>query len=896
MKRKGSRILAGVLIAALLLPLALKVGAEEIYGLLSGSSFSSYITFYNMKNEEAALYVSKSVESADAEHPAPEDDVFEFVLKLNGEIARDLHYTLMDEKGNHIYNYEDGQTTTEDKNKFEVELKTDRYGRFFLKAGQTAKFENLRPNDYYEVTESECDPYVQIDPPAGEAAKGTLTPEGADRVFRNLYPGTFTVRKTVPYPAHYELPETPAFKFLLKIDDEPCAGMAYHVMDAETGAKISEGTTAEDGTFTLHGNTYAVFPGIPADRDYYVEEILEDWTSEGWRVSGDTSYEGATGSDSAAVNFTNVIASFAVSKEIFGGEASEDPFTFQVLDEHGDPVSGALSYYLYDKRLQLVEGEQPLATAEDGTFLLKGGQKAVFIGIPKGTVYGVRETDSGRYVPYLPAGEGYLGKTVGDSPEVLPFVNAVVPSTTLLTVKKALIDNSEDHSAPKDREFSFRITQLVEGEYVPIPNAPYDIIDAEGTGTYTTDENGVFKLKAWQTARFLKLKKGETYRVEELNPEADTAGFTAVSSAEAVIMTKELTDAEGDPLTVSYPSGKTNPVTYYLVRVEDGGNVAVGGAAFTVTGGVGTQEKETASDGRFSLQQGETAEFTGLEEGKTYRIIEQSSPSVLGFCTASGSIPVAENGTLTIRIPTSGNESIAADADITLKLRRVVNGGFNFVAGQAYVVVHSDNTTSSGTTASDGSLVLRKGDTAYFSGLAEADYLISKSVSEDNVGFTLIGDQAKEGTLTEEALNMTFQNSYKEPDEPTVSIQKKNMKEEPLTGASMQLIKKDGSSETVITSWVSGQTPHEFTCAPGVYYIRETEAPEGYEVAEDIEIVIRQTTDVQYFAMTDKPDYEVPTGVEEMRRPIVRKLLFAVILLAALTAGYFGIFRKKKKA
>ena len=37
---------------------------------------------------------------------------------------------------------------------------------------------------------------------------------------------------------YYELPETPAFKFLLKIDDEPCAGMAYHVMDAETGAKI----------------------------------------------------------------------------------------------------------------------------------------------------------------------------------------------------------------------------------------------------------------------------------------------------------------------------------------------------------------------------------------------------------------------------------------------------------------------------------------------------------------------------------------------------------------------------------------------------------------------------------------------------------------------------------
>ena len=174
MKRKGSRILAGVLIAALLLPLALKVGAEEIYGLLSGSSFSSYITFYNMKNE---------------------DDVFEFVLKLNGEIARDLHYTLMDEKGNHIYNYEDGQTTTEDKNKFEVELKTDRYGRFFLKAGQTAKFENLRPNDYYEVTESECDPYVQLDPPAGEAAKGTLTPEGADRVFRNLYPGTCPRRR-----------------------------------------------------------------------------------------------------------------------------------------------------------------------------------------------------------------------------------------------------------------------------------------------------------------------------------------------------------------------------------------------------------------------------------------------------------------------------------------------------------------------------------------------------------------------------------------------------------------------------------------------------------------------------------------------------------------------------
>ena len=534
MNKNKTKRLVLIIAAAILIPLAVVVGALEVYGIISGSSFSSFITFFNAKAQETALYVQKEVVNGNAAYPAPEDDEFEFVLKINGSVARDTEYTLYDSEGRKIFNYPDGETTVEVSGKMENARLTDRYGRFMLKAGQTAKFSGLASGDTYEVTESVQSPYVQIQPAAGSSATGTLTAEGLKETFRNLYPdagpGKLLVRKTISFPDNYELPETPDFTFVINISGKPYSS-EYTIKDAETNQVLGTSQSDANGQFTLQGDTYAEFSNVPLDVDYSVSEILNDEIVEaGWRLVGDDLQEGATTQAGNTVNFTNVLASFAVNKTMFAGVRTDDSFEFKVLDGNGNGFGSSIAYYLYDSNKQLVT-EELQHTGTDGSFLLKAGQTAVFVGLPEGTEYGVREISSGQYIQLVPeSAEGYIGKTVTDSVEVIPFVNGENLPYQLM-VKKIVNDNSEDHSAPADAVFTFRISSIDgEGNAQPLNKAAYDIVDGSGVSTYRTDENGVFSLQAWETARFLKLKKNTTYVVEELQDQMPT-GFRIAGEA-----------------------------------------------------------------------------------------------------------------------------------------------------------------------------------------------------------------------------------------------------------------------------------------------------------------------------------------------------------------------------
>ncbi len=534
MNKKLIRQILAVIALALLFPIAIGVAGEELRGVLSSSSSSSssssVVVFYNAKEEVTALYVQKKVENASDRYPAPEDDEFEFTLRLNGEVDRDHPYALYDEEGRRIYVYEgeDGvyQTTEEDPTQLEAVLKTDRYGHFYLLAGQVARFTGLIPGDNYEITESEADGYELVSPASEDRTlTGTMTIEGAKETFTNLYtkgtPGTLEVRKKVSFPKGYQLPETPAFTFAVSIGGEPLADKAYVVKDIETKKKLADGTTNSEGRLTLQGDTYAYFEDIPEDVDYSVQEILdESAAAAGWRVVGDSVQEGATGSEGTVTTFTNVLASFAVTKTIINGDAPDEVFTFQVLDGEGkEPLGGPLSYYLYDNALQLIDTELH-QTTDDGIFKLNTGVRAVFVGLPAGTAYSVRETDSGAFLRFQPTDErGYLDKVVTDAVEILPFVNMPGSEGNKLLVEKTMENHSRNKKVP-DEEFPFRLSRKeADGSYSPMAGVPYDITDTSGTRTYTTDEDGRFTMRAWETAQFLDLEEGFTYRVEELKEE-----------------------------------------------------------------------------------------------------------------------------------------------------------------------------------------------------------------------------------------------------------------------------------------------------------------------------------------------------------------------------------------
>ena len=500
------------------------------------------VTFRNVRSELTGLYITKQVENASEAYPAPEEDEFTFTVKLDGEAYGRAEYTLRDANGRKIYNYggEIGQTTQEIEGKMEELLVTDRNGRFTLKAGQTACFEGLTAGAAWEVTEEEKDGYEKI-LPAADCAEGTLRDEGDAAVFKNLYKappgggdnppspdpetGSLEVRKMVSFPEFYEQPQAQEFTFTVRVGGKLLSNAEYTLYDLSTGAGAGTGKTGPKGSFTMLGGQRAVFTGLGLD-DYSVTE--ED--ARGWRSVTGTTKEGALSSGTTVVTFSNVSASFGVSKEMKDGSLPEKEFTFLLTDPKGNAM-GQVPYLLYNTALRLVDDETRY-TGEDGSFLLQAGQTAIFTGLDRGAAFQIREVQDPDYIQTLPADTNGYTNSVKDNVLIYPFVNKENEAQTTLTVNKTVTNKSEmDVSA---QEFTFVIERKSEdGAYQPVADALYYIGQAS---CKTQDPEGSFTLKSGQTARFDDLEPG-VYRVSE-QTEGLPEGFTI--PREEQIQEKEL--------------------------------------------------------------------------------------------------------------------------------------------------------------------------------------------------------------------------------------------------------------------------------------------------------------------------------------------------------------------
>ena len=89
---------------------------------------------------------------------------------------------------------------------------------------------------------------------------------------------------------------------------------------------------------------------------------------------------------------------------------------------------------------------------------------------------------------------------------------------------------------------------------------------------------------------------------------------------------------------------------------------------------------------------------------------------------------------------------------------------------------------------------------------------------------------------------------------------------EELTGATLELYTPDG---TLIESWETTDTPHVITGMPvgEGYILKETTAPEGYQLAEDITFTVEETTEIQIITMEDKHTPKEPDIPDEPTEP-----------------------------
>ena len=89
---------------------------------------------------------------------------------------------------------------------------------------------------------------------------------------------------------------------------------------------------------------------------------------------------------------------------------------------------------------------------------------------------------------------------------------------------------------------------------------------------------------------------------------------------------------------------------------------------------------------------------------------------------------------------------------------------------------------------------------------------------------------------------------------------------EELPGATLELYGPDGS---LIETWETGDIPHVITGLPvgEGYVLKETAAPEGYQLAEDITFAVEETAEIQFVGMVDEPSPEEPEEPEEPSTP-----------------------------
>lgn len=494
--RKRLAVFLGLMacLAGSILPV--QAGAVE-----KGQREEQRVVFVNEQNGTPDLYVSKQVEGMGESREFPEDLVFDFILKLDGELAERRPYRVFDADGGECFDSAGG---------IPIPFRTDRFGGFALKAGQTARFAYVGTGVSYEVTELPKEGWEQTSPAGGMPAVGTVTDKGAWARFVNLTGGgedtALAVRKILVFPEDCVPLESPDFWFSIKLGGKPYGQESYTITGLADGRVLGTGSTDRDGNFKLKGGQEARFSNVPVQTDY---EVTEKSLPEGWRTVGSDRKEGTTGAGGTIpVIFCNTNASFAVTKRMEDGSRPDKEFSFLLIRGDGSLWRGA-EYERYEPGEESVSGK----TDGEGRFVLKPGQTAVFTGIEPGTIYQVSEEEEPEYPQLVPGrGEGYVGREVTDAVELLPFVNGRQEGG--FTVTKRLDYRTGD--APIQRKsFAFCLSRETEDGYRELANAVYEMGAGTNQETYATDEQGLFFLKANETARFTELPEGN-YRVEEL--------------------------------------------------------------------------------------------------------------------------------------------------------------------------------------------------------------------------------------------------------------------------------------------------------------------------------------------------------------------------------------------
>lgn len=449
-------------------------------------------------------------------------------------------------------------------------------------------------------------------------------------------------------------------------------------------------------------------------------------------------------------------------------------------------------------------------------FALKAGETIEINNVLVGTNYTVEEAELSDPEKSAGYAKGEISNKTGvikTTPVTAIVNNTYTKRTAALTLRKT-VENPDNAPLPA----FYKVAVKDEN----------DNYAQDTAGTFGTSEH-YFDVSVGDAGAvsITGLEVGQTYIIEEDEVKARVSGYDLDVTGDVSVRIKMVSGGKNANIINSYKTKGTGSVKYNVTisKRAEGGTAELTGATLQVKSSDGTYETSWVSMG--------TSRVLQLAAG-TYTLTEIEAPD--GYAVADPiTFTITTTGAVEIGGTAVGNTITMIDKldqfDVMIS-KQAVGGGDELVNAKLEVK-SADGGSYYKSWISDGNLTtlqLEKGKYTLTETQAPNNYEIAESITFE---VTADGKVVVDGKYVI-ANTVTMFDALKKK---TVSLTKIDaFNSEEIAGANLVLyrIKADSSLEE-LTSWISSATEvYTFTLEAGDYAIRETVAPDGYELVESL--------------------------------------------------------------
>ena len=404
-----------------------------------------------------------------------------------------------------------------------------------------------------------------------------------------------------------------------------------------------------------------------------------------------------------------------------------------------------------------------------------------------------------------------------------------------------------------DAKATIKVAKVVEGEGFN-PNEEFEFVLTSVEGTPMPDDSTV-KVKAGSEAAFgaIEYTATGTYEYTVKEKAGTTVGMIYDTSEHKVTVTVEGTDKltatvkyedeKADKLTIT---NKYNGLSAKISKVDIADGKELEGAHIQILDRDGKVVEEWDSTK-------EAHEVTGLKTGETYTLRETVAPDGYGVTTDTTFVLKADGTIDTEKTKTTSKDGVllVEDKKTSVKVSKVdIADGKELEGAHIQILDRDGKVVEEWDSTKEAHEVtgLKTGET----------YTLRETVAPDGYGvttdttFVLKAD----GTIDTEKTKTTSKDGVLlvEDKKTSVKVSKVDIADgKELEGAHIQILDKDGN---VVEEWISTKEAHEITGLKTgeTYTLRETVAPDGYDLTTDTTFVLKEdgTVDTAQTTTTTK--------------------------------------------